>query len=81
MAKSLAELIFSDEEAMIRFDMSEYNDSNSDVKLIGSPPGYVGYEEGGQLTDAIRKKPFCIVLFDEIEKAHSKIFDLSLIHI
>jgi ATP-dependent Clp protease ATP-binding subunit ClpA len=63
---------------MIRFDMSEYNDSNSDVKLIGSPPGYVGYEEGGQLTDAIRKKPFSIILFDEIEKAHSKIFDKFL---
>lgn len=78
LAKSLAELIFGDEEAMIRFDMSEYNDSNSDVKLIGSPPGYVGYEEGGQLTDAIKKKPFSIVLFDEIEKAHSKIFDKFL---
>lgn len=78
LAKSLADLIFSDEDAMIRFDMSEYNDSNSDVKLIGSPPGYVGYEEGGQLTDAIRKKPFSIVLFDEIEKAHSKIFDKFL---
>lgn len=78
LAKSLAELIFSDEEAMIRFDMSEYNDSNSDVKLIGSPPGYVGYEEGGQLTDAINKKPFCILLFDEIEKAHPKIFDKFL---
>lgn len=78
LAKSLAELIFSDEEAMIRFDMSEYNDANSDVKLIGSPPGYVGYEEGGQLTDAIRKKPFSILLFDEIEKAHPKIFDKFL---
>jgi ATP-dependent Clp protease ATP-binding subunit ClpA len=78
LAKALAELIFSDEEAMIRFDMSEYNDSNSDVKLIGSPPGYVGYEEGGQLTDAMRKKPFSIVLFDEIEKAHPKIFDKFL---
>jgi ATP-dependent Clp protease ATP-binding subunit ClpA len=78
LAKALAELIFSDEEAMIRFDMSEYNDSNSDVKLIGSPPGYVGYEDGGQLTDAIRKKPFSIVLFDEIEKAHPKIFDKFL---
>jgi len=78
LAKSLAELIFSDEEAMIRFDMSEYNDGNSDVKLIGSPPGYVGYEEGGQLTDAVSKKPFSIILFDEIEKAHSKIFDKFL---
>ncbi|HPG74377.1 MAG TPA: AAA family ATPase, partial [Bacteroidales bacterium] len=78
LAKSLAELIFSDEDAMIRFDMSEYNDSNSDVKLIGSPPGYVGYEAGGQLTDAIRKKPFSILLFDEIEKAHPKVFDKFL---
>ena len=78
LAKNIAELIFSDEEAMIRFDMSEYNDSNSDVKLIGSPPGYVGYEEGGQLTDAIRNKPFSIILFDEIEKAHPKIFDKFL---
>jgi ATP-dependent Clp protease ATP-binding subunit ClpA len=78
LAKSLAELIFSDEEAMIRFDMSEYNDSNSDVKLIGSPPGYVGYEAGGQLTDAIRNKPFSILLFDEIEKAHPKVFDKFL---
>lgn len=78
LAKSLAELIFSDEDAMIRFDMSEYNDSNSDVKLIGSPPGYVGYEAGGQLTDAIRKKPFSIVLFDEMEKAHPKVFDKFL---
>jgi ATP-dependent Clp protease ATP-binding subunit ClpA len=78
LAKSLAELIFSDEEAMIRFDMSEYNDSNSDVKMIGSPPGYVGYEEGGQLTDAVRKKPFSIILFDEIEKAHPRIFDKFL---
>lgn len=78
LAKALAELIFSDEDAMIRFDMSEYNDSNSDVKMIGSPPGYVGYEDGGQLTDAIRKKPFCILLFDEIEKAHPRIFDKFL---
>jgi energy-coupling factor transporter ATP-binding protein EcfA2 len=78
LAKSLAELIFSNEDAMIRFDMSEYNDSNSDVKLIGSPPGYVGYEEGGQLTDAIRNKPFSILLFDEIEKAHPKVFDKFL---
>jgi len=78
LAKALAELVFSNEEAIIRFDMSEYNDVNSDVKFIGSPPGYVGYEEGGQLTDAIREKPFSIVLFDEIEKAHPKIFDKFL---
>lgn len=78
LAKSLAELIFSDEDAVIRFDMSEYNDSNSDVKLIGSPPGYVGYEEGGQLTNRIRQKPFSIILFDEIEKAHRIVFDKFL---
>jgi len=78
LAKSLAELIFSDEDAIIRFDMSEYNDSNSDVKLIGSPPGYVGYEEGGQLTSKMNAKPFSIVLFDEIEKAHPVVFDKFL---
>ncbi|MCD4817167.1 MAG: AAA family ATPase [Candidatus Cloacimonetes bacterium] len=78
LAKSLAELIFSDEDAIIRFDMSEYSDSNSDVKLIGAPPGYVGYEEGGQLTAQMKTKPFSIVLFDEIEKAHSKVFDKFL---
>ena len=78
LAKSLAELIFRDEQAVIRFDMSEYNDRNSDVKLIGSPPGYVGYEEGGQLTRRIRAKPFSIILFDEIEKAHPVVFDKFL---
>jgi ATP-dependent Clp protease ATP-binding subunit ClpA len=78
LAKSLAELIFSDEDALLRFDMSEYNDSNSDVKLIGSPPGYVGYEEGGQLTSQMKSKPFSILLFDEIEKAHPKVFDKFL---
>lgn len=78
LAKSLAELIFRDEDAIIRFDMSEYNDSNSDVKLIGSPPGYVGYEEGGQLTSQMKAKPFSIVLFDEIEKAHPVVFDKFL---
>lgn len=78
LAKSLAEFLFSDEDALVRFDMSEYNDSNSDVKLIGSPPGYVGYEEGGQLTTRIRSKPFSVILFDEIEKAHSKVFDKFL---
>jgi ATP-dependent Clp protease ATP-binding subunit ClpA len=75
LAKSLAELIFSDEDAIVRFDMSEYNDGNSDVKLIGAPPGYVGYEEGGQLTSKMKSKPFSIILFDEIEKAHPVIFD------
>jgi len=78
LAKSLAELIFSDEDAIVRFDMSEYNDGNSDVKLIGAPPGYVGYEEGGQLTARMKEKPFSIILFDEIEKAHPIIFDKFL---
>jgi len=78
LAKSLASLIFNDEDAILRFDMSEYNDSNSDTKLIGSPPGYVGYEEGGQLTSQVSAKPFSIVLFDEIEKAHPVIFDKFL---
>lgn len=78
LAKSLASLIFNDEDAILRFDMSEYNESNSDTKLIGSPPGYVGYEEGGQLTSQVSARPFSIVLFDEIEKAHPVIFDKFL---
>lgn len=78
LARSLAELIFNDEDAILRFDMSEYNESNSDTKLIGSPPGYVGYEEGGQLTSAVKARPFSIVLFDEIEKAHPVVFDKFL---
>jgi ATP-dependent Clp protease ATP-binding subunit ClpA len=78
LAKALATLIFNDEDAILRFDMSEYNDSNSDTKLIGSPPGYVGYEEGGQLTSQVNARPFSIILFDEIEKAHPVIFDKFL---
>lgn len=78
LAKALARFLFGDEESYIRFDMSEYNHENSDQKLIGSPPGYVGYEEGGQLTNAVREKPFSVVLFDEIEKAHSRILDKFL---
>lgn len=78
LAKALATLIFNDEDAILRFDMSEYNDSNSDTKLIGSPPGYVGYEEGGQLTSQVSARPFSIILFDEIEKAHPVIFDKFL---
>lgn len=78
LAKSLAALIFGDEDAILRFDMSEYAEEQSDAKLIGSPPGYVGYDEGGQLTRKIRAKPFSIVLFDEIEKAHPRIFDKFL---
>ncbi len=77
-AKALAEKLFGDESACIRFDMSEYGQSHSDQKLMGTPPGYVGYEAGGQLTNTIKKNPFAIVLFDEIEKAHSSILDKFL---
>jgi ATP-dependent Clp protease ATP-binding subunit ClpA len=78
LAKSLAEFLFTDENACIRFDMSEYNHEQSDQKLIGAPPGYVGYEAGGQLTNLIKERPFCVLLFDEIEKAHPKILDKFL---
>ena len=78
LAKSLAEFIFGDESACIRFDMSEYNHEHSDQRLVGAPPGYVGYEAGGQLTNAVKAKPFCVLLFDEIEKAHGKILDKFL---
>ena len=78
LAKSLAQFLFNDEGACIRFDMSEYNHEHSDQKLIGAPPGYVGYEAGGQLTNLIKERPFCVLLFDEIEKAHSKILDKFL---
>lgn len=78
LAKSLAGFIFGDENACIRFDMSEYNHEHSDQRLVGAPPGYVGYEAGGQLTNAIKEKPFCVLLFDEIEKAHGKILDKFL---
>ena len=78
MAKSLAQLLFGDESRCIRFDMSEYSQEHSDQKLLGAPPGYVGYEAGGQLTNAVRENPFSILLFDEIEKAHSSILDKFL---
>jgi ATPases with chaperone activity, ATP-binding subunit len=78
LAKSLAEFIFGDENACIRFDMSEYNHEHSDQRLVGAPPGYVGYETGGQLTNAVKEKPFCVLLFDEIEKAHGRILDKFL---
>lgn len=78
LAKSLAEFIFGDENACIRFDMSEYNHEHSDQRLVGAPPGYVGYEAGGQLTNAVKEKPFCVLLFDEIEKAHGRILDKFL---
>ena len=77
-AKALAEKLFGDESACVRFDMSEYGQSHSDQKLMGAPPGYVGYEAGGQLTNAVKKNPFCILLFDEIEKAHTTILDKFL---
>jgi len=78
ISKALAEFVFGDESRLIRFDMSEYNHEHSDQRLIGAPPGYVGYDAGGQLTSAVKNKPFSILLFDEIEKAHGKILDKFL---
>lgn len=78
LTKSLAELLFDDEEAMIRFDMSEFKEEHSAALLYGAPPGYVGYEEGGMLVNKIREKPYSVVLFDEIEKAHSSVYDVFL---
>ena len=78
LARALAEAVFGSEEAIIRFDMSEYMEKHTTARLVGAPPGYVGYEEGGQLTDAVRKKPFSIVLFDEVEKAHPDVFHMLL---
>lgn len=78
LAKALAEYLFNSEEAIIRFDMSEFQEKHSVSRLIGSPPGYVGYDEGGQLTDKIRRRPYAVVLFDEIEKAHPDIFNILL---
>ena len=78
LAKSLAEFLFDDEAAMVRIDMSEYMEKHSVSRLIGAPPGYVGYDEGGQLTEAVRRRPYCVVLFDEIEKAHPDVFNVLL---
>jgi len=78
LAKTLAELLFGDEDALIRLDMSEFKEEHSVAKLIGAPPGYVGYEEGGKLTEAVRRKPYSVILLDEIEKAHPRVFDLFL---
>ena len=78
MARSLAQFLFDDESAMVRIDMSEYGEKHSIARLIGAPPGYVGYEEGGQLTEAVRRRPYCVLLFDEIEKAHPDVFNLFL---
>jgi ATP-dependent Clp protease ATP-binding subunit ClpB len=78
LARALAEFLFDDESAMIRIDMSEYMERHSVARLIGAPPGYVGYEEGGQLSEAVRRRPYSVVLFDEIEKAHHDVFNILL---
>src|SRR6202030_783905 len=78
LARALAEFLFDDEKAMIRIDMSEYQEKHAVARLLGAPPGYVGYEEGGQLTESVRRRPYCVVLFDEIEKAHGDVFNVLL---
>ncbi len=78
LARALAEFLFDDEHAMIRIDMSEYQEKHTVARLIGAPPGYVGYEEGGQLTEAVRRRPYSVILFDEIEKAHHDVFNVLL---
>jgi ATP-dependent Clp protease ATP-binding subunit ClpB len=78
LAKSLADFLFDDERAIVRVDMSEYSEKHSVARLVGAPPGYVGYEEGGQLTEAVRRRPYSIVLLDEVEKAHPEVFDILL---
>jgi ATP-dependent Clp protease ATP-binding subunit ClpB len=78
LAKALAEFLFDDERAMVRIDMSEYSERHTVARLVGAPPGYVGYEEGGQLTEAVRRRPYCVVLLDEVEKAHPEVFDILL---
>ena len=77
-ARALAEFMFDDEQAMIRIDMSEYMEKHAVARLIGAPPGYVGYDEGGQLTEAVRRRPYAVILFDEIEKAHPDVFNILL---
>ena len=78
LAKALAEFMFGSEEAMLTLDMSEYQNEGSVNRLIGAPPGYVGYEGGGQLTDYVRERPYTVILFDEVEKAHDRVFDVLL---
>jgi len=78
LARALAEFMFDDERAMTRIDMSEYQERHTVARLIGAPPGYVGYEEGGQLTEAVRRRPYSVVLLDEVEKAHNEVFDVLL---
>jgi ATP-dependent Clp protease ATP-binding subunit ClpB len=77
-ARALAEFLFDDEQAMVRIDMSEYMEKHAVARLIGAPPGYIGYDEGGQLTEAVRRRPYCVILFDEIEKAHPDVFNVLL---
>jgi ATP-dependent Clp protease ATP-binding subunit ClpB len=78
LAKALAEFLFDDERAIVRIDMSEYSEKHSVARLVGAPPGYIGYEEGGQLTEAVRRRPYCVILLDEVEKAHQEVFDILL---
>jgi len=78
LAKALAEFLFDDERAMVRIDMSEYGEKHSVARLVGAPPGYIGYEQGGQLTEAVRRRPYSVVLMDEVEKAHPEVFDVLL---
>jgi ATP-dependent Clp protease ATP-binding subunit ClpB len=78
LAKSLADFLFDDERAIVRVDMSEYSEKHSVARLVGAPPGYVGYDEGGQLTEAVRRRPYSVVLLDEVEKAHPEVFDILL---
>jgi ATP-dependent Clp protease ATP-binding subunit ClpB len=78
LGRALAEFLFDDEQAMVRLDMSEYMEKHTVARLIGAPPGYVGYEEGGQLTEAVRRKPYAVILFDEVEKAHPEVFNVLL---
>ena len=78
LAKALADFLFDDERAMVRIDMSEYSEKHSVSRLVGAPPGYVGYEEGGQLTEAVRRRPYSVMLLDEVEKAHPEVFDILL---
>src|SRR5438270_11775175 len=78
LARALAEFLFDDEKAMVRLDMSEYGERHSVSRLIGAPPGYLGYDEGGQLTEPVRRRPYSVVLFDEIEKAHPDVYNVLL---
>src|SRR5690606_11670998 len=78
LCKALAEVLFDDEHAMVRLDMSEYMERHTVSRMIGAPPGYVGYEEGGKLTEAVRRRPYCVLLLDEIEKAHRDVFNVLL---